>query len=299
MPQLEQNGNAANLVPTQPSQPAIARSNTLAPEMKTRRVYPGMPASQNPASSIPNSMPPANTGYIPPVSSGNVSSVQPYQAAMPVQPGYPVPQPMNGPMNPIQSTNGANFAPTAGFIPQPQYPTQGQAGPFVPQGAIPPQTPATPFVPQPQQYGISAIQNTFQNMNIASGAQPIGVNLMAGPPQIDAFDTPVLGSNIISQAVAQHPSSNSPNVYKQCTLNAIPQTPALLDKSKLPFGVILAPYRHLLQGDETVPVIQSPQIIRCRRCRTYINPWIQFIEQGTRWKCNVCFLSNDGTIILN
>jgi protein transport protein SEC24 len=39
--------------------------------------------------------------------------------------------------------------------------------------------------------------------------------------------------------------------------------------------------------------LRDTQIVRCRRCRTYINPWIQFVDQGTRWKCNVCFLGND------
>jgi protein transport protein SEC24 len=27
--------------------------------------------------------------------------------------------------------------------------------------------------------------------------------------------------------------------------------------------------------------------------RTYINPWVQFLDSGSRWKCNLCYLSND------
>ncbi|KAI8854513.1 hypothetical protein BC829DRAFT_424511 [Chytridium lagenaria] len=82
-------------------------------------------------------------------------------------------------------------------------------------------------------------------------------------------------------------------VYKRCTINSIPQQPSLLAKSRLPFGLLITPYRHLLPGEEPVPVINPPQIVRCRRCRTYINPWVQFVEQGTRWKCNMCFLTNE------
>ena len=48
-----------------------------------------------------------------------------------------------------------------------------------------------------------------------------------------------------------------------------------------------------MEGEEPVPVINAPQIIRCRRCRTYINPWVSFVDQGSRWKCNVCSLSNE------
>lgn len=34
-------------------------------------------------------------------------------------------------------------------------------------------------------------------------------------------------------------------------------------------------------------------IARCRRCRTYINPYVTFIEGGQRWKCCMCNLSNE------
>lgn len=88
--------------------------------------------------------------------------------------------------------------------------------------------------------------------------------------------------------------SNAGPEYKRCTLNKIPQTAALLGKCALPFGILITPFRQILDREEPVPIVQAPQIVRCRRCRTYINPWVQFIEQGTRWKCNMCFLPNDG-----
>ena len=33
---------------------------------------------------------------------------------------------------------------------------------------------------------------------------------------------------------------------------------------------------------------------RCKRCRLYVNPFIQFIDGGRRWKCNMCGYINDG-----
>jgi hypothetical protein len=45
---------------------------------------------------------------------------------------------------------------------------------------------------------------------------------------------------------------------------------------------------------EPVPVVSDSVIARCRRCRTYINPFVTFVEGGQRWKCNMCFLLNDG-----
>ncbi|XP_038611027.1 protein transport protein Sec24B isoform X2 [Tachyglossus aculeatus] len=74
----------------------------------------------------------------------------------------------------------------------------------------------------------------------------------------------------------------------RCTLTNIPQTQALLNKAKLPLGLLLHPFRDLTQ----LPVITSSTIVRCRSCRTYINPFVSFIDQR-RWKCNLCYRVND------
>ncbi|KAJ1505302.1 COPII subunit, partial [Coelomomyces lativittatus] len=42
-----------------------------------------------------------------------------------------------------------------------------------------------------------------------------------------------------------------------------------------------------------IPVINASTIVRCRRCRTYINPYVQFLDKGQRWKCNLCYFPND------
>uniref|UniRef100_A0A8C6KJV6 SEC24 homolog B, COPII coat complex component n=1 Tax=Nothobranchius furzeri TaxID=105023 RepID=A0A8C6KJV6_NOTFU len=68
----------------------------------------------------------------------------------------------------------------------------------------------------------------------------------------------------------------------------IPQTQALLNKARLPLGLLLHPFRDLQQ----LPVITSNTIVRCRSCRTYINPFVTFLDQR-RWKCNLCYRVND------
>lgn len=42
-----------------------------------------------------------------------------------------------------------------------------------------------------------------------------------------------------------------------------------------------------------MPVVTDQLISRCRRCRAYINPYSQFIEDGHRWRCILCNLIND------
>ncbi|KAK0138257.1 Protein transport protein Sec24B [Merluccius polli] len=79
----------------------------------------------------------------------------------------------------------------------------------------------------------------------------------------------------------------SPQTFR-CTLSSIPQTQALLNKARLPLGLLLHPFRDLQQ----LPVITSNTIVRCRSCRTYINPFVSFLDQR-RWKCNLCYRVND------
>ncbi|XP_052005623.1 protein transport protein Sec24B-like isoform X1 [Xyrauchen texanus] len=79
----------------------------------------------------------------------------------------------------------------------------------------------------------------------------------------------------------------SPDTFR-CTLTNIPQTQALLNKARLPLGLLLHPFRDLTQ----LPVITSNTIVRCRSCRTYINPFVSFLDQH-RWKCNLCYRVND------
>ncbi|EEC01403.1 protein transport protein Sec24A, putative [Ixodes scapularis] len=73
----------------------------------------------------------------------------------------------------------------------------------------------------------------------------------------------------------------------RCTLTKIPETQSLLQKARLPLGILIHPFRDV----DHLPVIQSSTIVRCRSCRTYINPYVQFVERQ-KWKCNICFRIN-------
>lgn len=39
-------------------------------------------------------------------------------------------------------------------------------------------------------------------------------------------------------------------------------------------------------------MIQCETITRCRNCRSYINPFVQFIDNA-HWKCNLCYRVNE------
>ncbi|XP_053296829.1 protein transport protein Sec24A isoform X3 [Pleuronectes platessa] len=79
----------------------------------------------------------------------------------------------------------------------------------------------------------------------------------------------------------------NPEVFRS-TLTSIPQTQSLLNKAKMPLGLLLHPFKDLTQ----LPVVTSSTIVRCRSCRTYINPFVTFLDQR-RWTCNLCNRVND------
>lgn len=82
--------------------------------------------------------------------------------------------------------------------------------------------------------------------------------------------------------------------YMQLTVGAIPTTPSLATSSGLPMGLCIHP---LAQDPDLpeIPVVDfgDAGVIRCKRCRTYVNPFAKFMDGGRRWRCNMCAFVND------
>jgi protein transport protein SEC24 len=99
--------------------------------------------------------------------------------------------------------------------------------------------------------------------------------------------------NVHQTSVTPSPDANCPPKYIRSTLNCVPTTHSTLKKSKLPFALVIQPYASLHDVEDPVPVVQDQMIARCRRCRAYINPFVTFLDQGHRWRCNMCNLTNE------
>ncbi|XP_030224962.1 protein transport protein Sec24B isoform X3 [Gadus morhua] len=145
---------------------------------------------------------------------------------------------------------------------------------------------------QPQQYA-----QPFPNMSTLSAA----LGGLSGVPELELEALMPVNllheRSLLPDRPLEAPEPNlSPDLRKvncspqtfRCTLSSIPQTQALLNKARLPLGLLLHPFRDLQQ----LPVITSNTIVRCRSCRTYINPFVSFLDQR-RWKCNLCYRVND------
>ncbi|KAK4053239.1 COPII subunit [Microbotryomycetes sp. JL221] len=152
---------------------------------------------------------------------------------------------------------------------------------------------------------VQNMSNQFGQMNMAgtptqsgsikSSIVPTTTNLMnlpLHPAELMQLEPPVI--NLPPNAsFSESETRNSDPSYQRSTLNSVPCTNSLLQKSKLPLALVITPYRSLKPGDPEVPVVADTVIARCRRCRTYINPYVTFIEGGQRWKCCMCNLSNE------
>lgn len=99
----------------------------------------------------------------------------------------------------------------------------------------------------------------------------------------------------------------APDFFFQSTCAVIPQSIPLLEASGLPLGLSMRPLSPLASPNpnpfpmlgpshfEIPAVVPHSQtgIVRCRRCRSYVSPFVVFFDGGRRWKCNICYTAND------
>ncbi|KAJ8489583.1 hypothetical protein ONZ45_g13530 [Pleurotus djamor] len=144
--------------------------------------------------------------------------------------------------------------------------------------------------------GVGALADQFGQMGMGGQKQfqLYTANLLTSPPDPRELHQPPPEIRLPPNAcISPNPLANADPSYQRSTLNAIPTTSSLLTKSKIPLGLVITPYRSLNEGEEPVPVVTDTVIARCRRCRTYINPYVQFIDGGNRWRCCMCNMSNE------
>ncbi|GMH74564.1 hypothetical protein TrST_g8776 [Triparma strigata] len=105
------------------------------------------------------------------------------------------------------------------------------------------------------------------------------------------------GGNNSDYMAAVDLSIKVPSQFLRMTVNKIPTSSSLASASKLPMGGLIRPLAPSPSNSDSdgVPVINpsASGIIRCKRCRTYVNPFVAWLENGRRWRCNICGQLND------
>lgn len=127
----------------------------------------------------------------------------------------------------------------------------------------------------------------------ANQLYPVDLLTDLPPPISDLFLPPPPLMVSSERMIVPSEEANASPDYIRCTLNAMPKTNSLLKKSKLPLALVIRPYQHLQDNINPPPLTEDGLVTRCRRCRVYMNPFVTFIENGRRWRCNFCRLAND------
>ncbi|XP_040607726.1 protein transport protein Sec24B isoform X2 [Mesocricetus auratus] len=234
------------------------------------------------ASPLPNSYDALEGGSYPDMHSSSASSPAPDRASEP-----------NSTLAQALSAAPAPTAPHPTKVAKPfgyGYPTLQPAY----QNAAPPPSsggghPSGPgYSGYPQHYpGVNQLSSGLGGLSLQSSPQPESLRPVNLTQEKNILPPTPIWAPIPNLSAELSKLNCSPDSFR-CTLTNIPQTQALLNKAKLPLGLLLHPFRDLTQ----LPVITSNTIVRCRSCRTYINPFVSFIDQR-RWKCNLCYRVND------
>lgn len=87
---------------------------------------------------------------------------------------------------------------------------------------------------------------------------------------------------------------NSPAHFVRCSVSRPPNSLSAKQRLNIPLGVVLQPLAPLPPDIEPVPSVNFGvvgTIVRCKQCRTYVNPFVQWEANGRRWNCNLCGFS--------
>ncbi|XP_013184466.2 protein transport protein Sec24A [Amyelois transitella] len=243
--------------------------------------YMGQPSGHMPPHSASmGAMPPPNRTMLPQSGPQGLSS----GPQMPTRP----PGHLNGPPGQPSSLPPG---PPSSLPPGPSMGNMQNRYPPMPQGNFPNQQ------PMPQNMGKQYAQYPNQGLTQQMGQLSVtkqGFDQLWGHHMVDLLqcrhilpeypeDPPEIK---LGHQFADAPNC-SPDIFR-CTINRIPDTNSLLQKSRLPLGILIHPFKDL----NHLPVIQCSTIVRCRACRTYINPFVYFVD-SKRWKCNLCYRVND------
>ncbi|KAG4305985.1 hypothetical protein PORY_000895 [Pneumocystis oryctolagi] len=87
---------------------------------------------------------------------------------------------------------------------------------------------------------------------------------------------------------------SSPKFLRLTTRN-IPETKELAISTFLPISMVIQPFAQQRPEEHPIPLVDYGELgpPRCRRCKAYINPFVNFIQGGTKFVCNMCLFPND------
>jgi len=108
-----------------------------------------------------------------------------------------------------------------------------------------------------------------------------------GLPHVDAS---------LEASLKESEEFNSPPHFVRGSYSRLPSSARMGTNIRGPMGFVFQPLAPVPAGYQEPPTVNFStvgSIVRCRRCRTYINPFVQWETSGRRWTCNLCGFSNE------
>lgn len=201
-------------------------------------------------------------GYISQQPSGFAQAPPRQSVPFPSQPGGYVP--------PVPAASSPYLSQQGGFAPPPPPLTSQRPG------SMPPTSAMQGLVEDFSSFSIGSVPGSFDS----------GLDSKVLPRPIDVD----LERDVLSEMYPMNCSSR----FLRLTTSGIPNSQSLASRWHLSLGAVVCPLAEAPDGEE-VPVVNfAPTgIIRCRRCRTYVNPYVTFTDSGRKWRCNICALLNE------
>nr|KAJ0192677.1 hypothetical protein LSAT_V11C800426250 [Lactuca sativa] len=279
-PPQTMNGMLSNSNMQQP-QPSMGPAHPAAVRATSSSPWPGYPGMQSNTAT-----PTAPGGYAPPQPTTSTPFQGGFGPTPPPPGGYAPPQPTTS--APFQGGFGPTPPPPGGYAPpQPTTSAPFQGG----YGSTPPvASPLGMYVggSTPPTGGMQGLVEDFSSLSIGSvpGSFDAGLDTKVLPRPLEGDVEP--------SSFAEMYPMNCNSRYLRLTTSAIPNSQSLVSRWHLPLGAVVCPLAEAPEGEE-VPIVNfaTTGIVRCRRCRTYVNPYVTFTDGGRKWRCNICALLND------
>ena len=85
---------------------------------------------------------------------------------------------------------------------------------------------------------------------------------------------------------------NCSKEYLRTTINVFPKSESQLNKANIPIGLIISPSSFFVQEGD-IPIMsydENDDAPRCKNenCKAFLNPFLKFLEDSTKWECNFC-----------
>ncbi len=97
-----------------------------------------------------------------------------------------------------------------------------------------------------------------------------------------------------SRFIAVDEGNSSPR-FVRSSMNHIPQNKEILRNCAIPFGAVTQPLatQHPEEAKLSIVNMGESGPVRCNRCKAYINPFVKWLAQGTKFECNFCGFENE------